>query len=95
MATTTVTSVRLPDDMRDRYDHLARLTGQSRNDLIVTAMSEYIERELREVAMIQEGLDDIARGDTLTLDEAVAELAARGMLDRDALARDREQRATA
>ncbi len=95
MATNAVTSVRLPDDMRERYDELARLTGQTRNDLIVTAMAEYIEREMRELAMIQEGLDDIARGDTVTLDEAIAELAARGMLDVDALARDRERRATA
>ncbi len=95
MATNAVTSVRLPDDLRERYDELARLTGQTRNDLIVTAMAEYIEREMRELAMIQEGLDDIARGDTVTLDEAIAELAAGGMLDVDALARDRERRATA
>ena len=40
-----MTSVRLLDDMRERYNQLARQTGQTgqtRNSLIVTAMAEYI-----------------------------------------------------
>lgn len=93
--TDTVHSVRLPEGMRDRYDELARATGQTRNALMVAAMSEYLERELREVARIQEGLDDIARGDTLSLDAVARELAERGMLDLDAWAHDQERRASA
>jgi len=96
MVANASTSVRLPDNLRERYDELARLTRQTRNDLIVTAMSEYIERELREIAMIQEGFDQIDRGEGIPLDEVVRDFAARGMLDLDAYNRDRErgQRAT-
>lgn len=91
--TNTVTSVRLPDDMRDRYDELARITGQTRNDLIITAMGQYLERELRELALIQEGLDQIDAGDVTQIDEAARRFAAQGMLNLDALTHDREQRA--
>ncbi len=91
MAAMSTTSVRLPDDLRERYDALARATGQSRNDLIIRAMEQFIERELRELALIQEGFDQIDRGDVLTLDEVVADFAARGMLDLEAYNRDRER----
>jgi predicted transcriptional regulator len=81
----------MPDDMRDRYDELARATGRTRNDLIMTAMEEYIEREMRELALIQEGLDQLDRGEGVPLAEVVRRFAARGMLDLDAYNRDREQ----
>ena len=91
MAAMSTTSMRLPDDLRERYDALARLTGQTRNDLIIAAMSEYIEREMREIAMIQEGFDAIDWGEYSPLEEVVQRLAARGMLDRAALERERAQ----
>lgn len=94
MAATPSTSVRLPDDLRGQFDQLARLTGQTRNELIITAMTEFAERQMRELAMIQEGFDQIERGESIALDDVVADFAARGMLDRDAYERDREQRAT-
>jgi predicted transcriptional regulator len=91
MAAMSTTSMRLPDDLRERYDALARVTGQTRNDLIIAAMGEYIEREMREIALIQEGFDAIDRGEFSPLEEVVQRLAARGMLDRAALERDRAQ----
>jgi len=101
MAAMSTTSMRLPDDLRERYDAFARLTGQTRNDLIIAAMGEYIEREMREIALIQEGFDAIDRGEYSPLEDVVQRLAARGMLDREALERDRalssgnQERATA
>ena len=91
MAAMSTTSMRLPDDLRERYDALARVTGQTRNDLIIAAMGEYNEREMREIALIQEGFDAIDRGVFSPLEEVVQRLAARGMLDRAALERDRAQ----
>lgn len=85
----STTSMRLPDDLRERYDALARVTGQTRNDLIIAAMNEYIERAMREIALIQEGFDAIDRGDYSPLEDVVQRLAARGMLNREALERDR------
>src|SRR5260370_5269255 len=95
METSTVTSVRLPDDMRARYDELARLTGRTRNELIIEAMGQYLERELHELALIQEGLDQIDSGDVAPIDEVARRFATQGMLDLDALTRDRAGRATA
>lgn len=95
MTMQTVQSVRLPADMREQYDALARASGQSRNALIVQAMQEFIEREMADLALIQEGFAQIDRGETLTLDEVVAEFAEQGLLDRAAFEREREQRAPA
>ena len=91
----TVQSVRLPDEMREQYDVLARATGQSRNALIVQAMQQFIEREMADLALIQEGFAQIDRGETLTLDDVVAEFAEKGMLNRAraAFERERKQRA--
>ena len=89
MATNRVTSVRMPEDMRARFDELARLTGQTRNDLILEAMEQYIERELREIALIQEGLAQVEAGETSPLDEVVERFIARGMFTRADLERDR------
>lgn len=94
MAAMATTSVRVSDDLRERYDALALLTGQSRNELIVQAMERFIDNRMREVALIQEGLDQIDQGDTASLDEVAADLAARGLLDLDAFKRDRERQAT-
>ncbi len=91
MAVMSTTSMRLPGDLRERYDAMARLTGQSRNDLIIQAMEEFIEREMRELAMVQEGSDEIERGEGIPLEEVVRDFAARGMLDLNAYNRDREQ----
>lgn len=89
----TVQSVRLPDEMREQYDALAHATGQSRNALIVQAMQQFIEREMADLALIQEGFAQIDRGETLTLDDVVAEFAQKGMLNRAAFERERGQRA--
>ena len=95
MATNTVTSVRMPADVRERFDELARITGQTRNDLIIEAMEQYIERELREIALIQEGIAQVEAGETSPLDEVVERFIAAGMFTRVDFERDRAHRETA
>jgi predicted transcriptional regulator len=95
MATNQVTSARLPEDVRARCDELARLTGRSRNELLVEALEQYLEREFNEIARIQEGLDQIDAGDVTPIDEVARRFSEQGMLDLDALNRDREGRAEA
>ena len=89
MAVMNTTSIRLPDDLRDRFDAMGQMTGRTRNDLIIQAMEEFIEREMRELAMIQEGLDQLERGEGRPLEEVVRDFASRGMLNLDAYERDR------
>ncbi len=38
MAAMNTTSIRLPDDLRERFDAMGQMTGRTRNDLIVQAM---------------------------------------------------------
>jgi predicted transcriptional regulator len=86
----STTSIRLPDDLRERFDAMGQMTGRTRNDLIVQAMEEFVEREMRELAMIQEGLDQLDRGQGRPLDDVVRDFASQGMLNLEAYDRDRE-----
>jgi predicted transcriptional regulator len=70
----------MPDDLRDIYDTLVQATGRSRNDLMVEALRLVGERQLREIALVQEGQDQIRAGLGIPLADLVAELRADGML---------------
>jgi predicted transcriptional regulator len=74
------TSLRLPDDVRDVYDTLVAATGRSRNDLMVEALRLVGEDQLREIALVQEGQDQIRAGLGISFAKLVAELRADGML---------------
>lgn len=70
----------MPDDLRDIYDTLVQATGRSRNDLMVEALRLVGERQLREIALVQEGQDQIRAGLGIPLADLVAELRTDGML---------------
>lgn len=76
----TTTSLRLPDDVRDVYDTLVSATGRSRNDLMVEALRTIGERQLHEIALVQEGQRQIRAGQGIPLEDLLAELRADGML---------------
>jgi predicted transcriptional regulator len=78
--TYAVTSVRLPSDLRARYDELAQATGRTRSDLIIEAMTRYLDAEMAYIAAVQEGLADIEAGRHRDLDEVTGEWIARGLL---------------
>jgi predicted transcriptional regulator len=75
-----VTSVRLPADLRDRLDELARITGRPRNELVVEALTYYVDRGMEYLAEVALARRDVAEGRTVTTDELNARLRERGFL---------------
>jgi predicted transcriptional regulator len=90
-AVAITTSIRLPDDVRDQYETLAQATGRSRNELMVHALREVADRQLREIAMIQEGIRAAEEGRVTPIEEVIADYIARGMLTRADFEDDAEQ----
>jgi predicted transcriptional regulator len=54
--------------------------GRTRTDLIVEAMTRYIDAEMAYIAAVQEGLADIEAGQHRDLDEVTVEWVTRGLL---------------
>lgn len=75
-----VTSVRLPADLRDRLDALARIAGRPRNDLVVEALTYYVDSGMEYLGEVALARRDVAEGRMLTTDELNARLRARGFL---------------
>ncbi len=86
----TMTSLRIPDDMRARFDALADAMGRTRSDLMIEALDAYIAAKTQRIALIQEGVRQLDDGRMHTHDEVIATLQARGMLHTD-YQREREQ----
>ena len=57
------TSIRMPDDVYEQYETLAQATGRTRNELMVEALRGMAERQLREIAMIQDRPEDEVKAD--------------------------------
>ena len=81
MAVTT--SIRMPDEVHEQYEMLARATGRTRNELMVEALHAAAERQLREIALIQEGLAESRAGLGVPIQDVVARFKAEGMLPAD------------
>ncbi|UTV82405.1 ribbon-helix-helix protein, CopG family (plasmid) [Acidithiobacillus sp. YTS05] len=56
-------TIRVPDEVRDELEALAKMTGRTRSWLAAEAINEYLERERWQVAQIQEGLAAADAGD--------------------------------
>ncbi len=78
-----VTSIRVPVDVKEQYETLARATGRTRNDLMVDALRVVAERRLRDIALIQEGLTQIRAGRTIAVEDVVTEFKRDGILAAD------------
>lgn len=52
----TITSIRLPDELRGKIERLAQATGRGKNFLMQEAIEQYVENEAWQVAQIEEGL---------------------------------------
>jgi predicted transcriptional regulator len=74
------TSIRMPREVRDQYETLAQATGRTRNELMVEALRVVAERQLLEIAMIQEGVEQARTGRTVAIEEVVAEFKRDGIL---------------
>ncbi len=52
----TITSIRLPDELREKVEGLARATGRSKSFLMQEAIEHYVENEAWQLARIDEGI---------------------------------------
>ncbi|HEY8285409.1 MAG TPA: ribbon-helix-helix protein, CopG family [Chloroflexota bacterium] len=78
MAVTT--SIRMPDEVHKQYETLAQATGRTRNELMVEALRDAAERQLREISLIQEGLAESRAGLGIPIEDIVARFQAEGIL---------------
>ncbi len=76
----TTTSLRLPTDVRAMYDTLVSAMGRSRNDLMIGALRLVGERQLHEIALVQEGQRQLRAGQGVPFAHLLAELRAAGTL---------------
>lgn len=74
--TTTTMTIRVPTEVKDELDRLARDTRRSRSFLAGEAVADYVAREREIVAGIMRGLDDMKAGRTVPHKEAMAQLRA-------------------
>ncbi len=95
MAAAMTTSIRLPAEIRDQFETLARATGRSRNDLMVDALRMVGEHKLHELAMIQEGREQARSGRLTPIEDVVADFKRRGMLPTDFSLEDETGQASA
>lgn len=74
-----VTSIRLPDEMREKLDFVAAQTQRKRNWLMVEAIKRYIDDEWEEMQFLQDADKNLAELNTLnnglSLDEFATALA--------------------
>ena len=71
----TAISVRLPDDIANRLNQLAALTGRSKSFYITEAILEHLD-DLEDVYLAEKRLEDIraGRSKTYTLEEVERDL---------------------
>jgi predicted transcriptional regulator len=90
---TTTTSIRLPDEIKERFESLSAATGRSRNYLMLAALTRYIEEEMWQIAQVEEAIREADEhpDDFVTHDEMVADLVRRGVLRQEELDRAESQ----
>ena len=71
----TAVSIRLPDDVTNRLNQLAALTGRSKSFYITEAILEHLD-DLEDVYLAEKRLEDIraGRSKTYTLEEVERDL---------------------
>jgi predicted transcriptional regulator len=74
MGSTTMT-IRVSADLKEKLDRLAADTRRSRSFLAAEAVSAYVARELAIVEGVNQGLEDVRQGRTVSHEEAMSELA--------------------
>lgn len=84
MAASVTTSLRLSEDVREHYDTLAKLTGRTRTGLMIEAIERYIEHQMHEIALVQEGIAQLDAGQGIAHEDIVMRLMERGMISEEA-----------
>ena len=74
------TSIRMPEEVRDMYETIARATGRARNDLMVEVLRQEGQRRIDEIALVLEGREQARSGQLSPLEDVVARFKEHGML---------------
>lgn len=78
-----ITTIRLPDEVRERVDSLATATGRSMNYHIQRAVEEYLERQSWQVSQVLSALEQARAGQGISLDAYLESSIANGMATRE------------
>lgn len=70
----SVVSVRLPDDIEQKLAALAEATGRTKSWHAGQAVSDYLDRELWQVAEIQQAIEEADAGDFASDEEVAAKM---------------------
>jgi len=68
------TTIRIDDTVLGRVDSLAKSMSRSRNWVIQQAVDRYLDYEEWFVHQVEQGLEEVKRGETLSHDEVMAEI---------------------
>ena len=84
---TIATTIRIPQDLQDRYDHLAQATGHTPEHLMAEALERYAAREGWQIEQTRASLTALEAGalETTDLDDLIAEDVASGEITREDL----------
>jgi predicted transcriptional regulator len=74
------TSIRMPKEVRDLYETLARATGRTKNDVMVEVLRAEGQRRVDELALILEGGAQARAGRQSPIADVVARFKTKGML---------------
>lgn len=77
------TSIRMPKEVRDLYETLARATGRAKNDVMVEVLRVEGQRRVDELALILEGREQALDGRLSPIADVVGQFKTRGMLPAD------------
>ena len=80
MAAGITTNIRMPEDVRDLYETIARATGRTKNDVMVEVLRVEGRRRVREIAMVLEGRERARSGRLSPLRDVIDRFKAKGML---------------
>lgn len=74
MKRSSMISVRMPEELMNRLDHLAKSLERSRSYLAAQAIEEYVSIQEWQVKAIQEGIEDARAGRIVPHEVVVKEL---------------------
>ncbi len=74
MSKATSLSIRVPEELSERLEALAKATDRSKSFLAVQAIEEFVTVQEWQVAAITEGIADADAGKTVSHEKAVKEL---------------------
>ncbi len=71
-AESTTMTVRLPSEVKEGLDRLAKSTERSRSRLAASAITEFVKAQEWQITEIQRGIRQADRGEFATSDEVAA-----------------------